>query len=83
MTIQFIEPARYYYKDSFYWLVGDKSLIQFTENFYNEWKPGTEMYYYKRRELSVTKPIDDRQGEYVYGLLRNRMELLFKASQIV
>jgi hypothetical protein len=82
MTIQFIENAKYYYKDSFYWVVGETELIQFTENFFNDWKPGTEMYYYKRRELSVMKPLDERQGHFVYKLLKKRIEKIEKMFKL-
>ena len=83
MTIPFKEPIKYYFKDSFYWMVGEVDLIQFTENFFNEWKPGTDMYGYKRRELSEMKTLDDRQGEYVWDLLENRMRALRMKKEAV
>jgi hypothetical protein len=81
MTLPFKEPAKYYFKDSFYWLVLEKDLIQYTENFFNQWKAGTELYYYKRRELSGAKPIDDKQGEYVWRQLEKKMKTLIPKKE--
>jgi hypothetical protein len=72
MTLPLQEP-KYYQKDGFYWMVTDSSLVQFTDCFFNEWKPGTELYYYKRRELSQLKPIKYSLGEEVKQKLVRRI----------
>jgi hypothetical protein len=73
MTLNLSEPTTYYQKDGFYWMVTDSSLVQFTDSFFNEWKPGTELYYYKRRELSQLKPIAYSLGEEVKQKLVRRI----------
>ena len=82
LTIPFNEAPRYYYKDGFYWLVTERDLFQFTEDFFNEWKPGTELFYYKRRELSAIKPLDDRQGIYVMELLKKKIESFIPVNMV-
>jgi hypothetical protein len=72
MTLNLSEP-KYYYKDGFYWMVTESSLVQFTDCFFNEWKIGTELYYYKRRELSQLKPINYSLGEEVKQKLVRRI----------
>jgi hypothetical protein len=73
MTLPLQEPLRYYYKDGFYWMVTESSLVQFTDSFFNEWKIGTELYYYKRRELSQCRPIAYSLGEEVKQKLVKRI----------
>lgn len=73
MTLNIQEPVKYYFHNGFYWKVTESALVQFTEDFFNAWKPGTELFYYKRRELSVTKPLNDKQGQYVWDLLKKRI----------
>jgi hypothetical protein len=72
MTLNLTEP-KYYYKDGFYWMVSHEALVQFTDSFFNEWKPGTELYYYKRRELSQCRPIAYSLGEEVKQKLIERI----------
>jgi hypothetical protein len=73
MTLPLPKPTTYYQKDGFYWMVTESSLVQFTDCFFNEWKIGTELYYYKRRELSKCRPIAYSLGEGVKQKLVRRI----------
>jgi hypothetical protein len=73
MTLPLSEP-KYYFLEGFYWQVTENGLLQFDENFCNPWKPGTKMYEWKRRQLSVIRPIHHSEGEYVLDLLIKYLE---------
>jgi hypothetical protein len=63
-----------YYSNSFYWLVSDVELLQFTDDFCLYWKKGTELYGNKVRELKKLKPIGISEGNEVIEQLRARLK---------
>jgi hypothetical protein len=76
MTLPFKEPLKYYQLQGFYWMVGEQQLVQFTADFFNEWKPGSDLYYNKRKELLRLKPINNSDGEAVMVQLLEKIKYL-------
>jgi hypothetical protein len=70
MTIPFSETAKYYHDGIFYWLLTDKHIIQFADDFHQKWKPGSEVYGAKRRQLLSSKEIPYHLGKYAWRIMK-------------
>jgi hypothetical protein len=85
MTIPFIEPPKYYKDEDelFYWMVSGDQVWQFNEGFFNPWKPGSELHYYKKKELLQRVPINDSVGENILRAIVNKIEVFIAEKQTV
>jgi hypothetical protein len=73
-----MNETRFYQKDGFYWMVKEGELIQFADAFYLPWKPGTEMFGYKVRELSKTPPMGYKEGLAILKTVNRDLDELIK-----